>query len=86
MVRRPSPLDLAGMVVEHQVAARHIGKVGDDVPVRDRHDAVLHVLGMDELDLVDQVELAQQHAAHEAVEVAAGDKSELGWRHELQAC
>ena len=37
--------------------------------------AVLHVLGVDELDLVDQVELLQEHGADEPVEVAARDEA-----------
>ena len=44
----------------------------------DYHDlAVLHVLRVDELDLVDQLEVAQQRGAHESVEVAAGDEPVL---------
>ena len=69
------------MVVEGEVATRHVGQVGDDVAHRDRHGAVLHVLRMDELDLVDEGDLAQQQAADEAVEVAAGDEAEFGKRH-----
>ena len=38
--------------------------------------AVLHVLGVDEQDVVEHVELLQQRGADEAVEITAGDKAE----------
>ena len=72
---------LARMVVERDVAARHVGKVGDDVAARDGHRAVLHVLGVHELDVVDQVDFAEQHAADQAVEVAAGYEAVVPRRH-----
>ena len=71
------------VVVERQVGARHIGQIGRDVVRPDVDLAVLHVLGVHELDLVDQAHFVQQHGANEAVEVAAGDETVLlgahGW-------
>ncbi len=47
----------------------------------------LHVLRVDEQDVVDQVELLEQHGADEAVEVRAGDEAVLGARQWiLRAC
>ena len=65
---------LGRVVVERKMGARHVGQVGGDVPVGDRYLAVLHVLGMHEFDLVDQIHFVQQNGAHKAVEVAARDK------------
>ena len=73
---------LAVVVVEDQMGALHERQVGGDVARSDLDLAVLHVLGMHELDVVDQVEFAQQHAADEAVEVAAGDEAVLLSRHD----
>src|SRR3546814_6375535 len=64
-----------------QMAARHIGQVGDDVPRADLDLAVLHVLGVDEADVVDQVQVPQQHGAGQAVEIAARDEAELAAVH-----
>ena len=63
------------------MTALDVGQIGDDVASRDRYDAVLHVFGMDELDLVDQVEFAQQHAADEPVEIAACHETKFLVRH-----
>ena len=76
-------LDLARMMVERQMAARDIRQVGGDVARRDRDLAVLHVLGMDEGDLVDQFQLFQENAAHQAIEITAGHQSELRRVHGL---
>ena len=70
----PEPVDLALVVVEGQVAALDVGQVRRDRVGIDAHLAVLHVLGVHEIDLVDQVQLLQQHGADEAVEVGAGDE------------
>jgi hypothetical protein len=48
--------DLADMVVEGEVGALHVGKVGGDVAVRDIDLAVLHVLGVDERHFIDHVQ------------------------------
>jgi len=44
---------LAGMVVEREVHALHVGQVGRDVRAGDLDLAVLHVLRMGELDVAD---------------------------------
>jgi hypothetical protein len=62
------------MVVEHQMRPRHVGQVGGDVAAGDLHLAVLHVLGVHELDVVDQVQLVEQDGTGQAVEVAARDE------------
>jgi hypothetical protein len=46
-------------MVENEVRPRYIGKIGRDVLRTDLDLAVLHVLGVDELDLVDHVEVLQ---------------------------
>ena len=40
--------------------------------------AVLHVLGMDEEDVVEDVELLEERSAHEAVEVGTGHQPVAG--------
>ena len=69
------------MVVECEVTTLDVGEVGDDVARTDLDQAVLHVLGMDELDVVEQARFAQQHAADEAVEIAAGHEPISLCRH-----
>ena len=69
---------LAVVVVEDQVRGRRVREVGEDVALGDLDDAVLHVLGVHEGDLVDHAELLQQDGADEAVEVAAGHEPVLG--------
>ncbi len=66
------------MMVESQMHPVHIGQVGGDVAVGDGDDAVLHILGMHELDVVDHLKMLEQHGADQAVEIAAGDKTEFG--------
>ena len=66
---------LGGMVVERQRDLGAVGQVGRDVIGGQLDLAVLHVLGMDEQDLVEEPELLEQGGADEAVEVAAGDES-----------
>src|SRR3712207_1785685 len=73
--------DLARMMVEGEMAARHIGQVGRDVARGDRHLAVLHVLRVHEADLVDELQLLEEHSADQPVEVAAGDETVLGGGH-----
>ena len=68
---------LALVVVERQTHAGDVGKVGRDVAVGDLDEAVLHVLGVDELDLVEDPQLLQQGGADQPVEVAAGDEAAL---------
>jgi hypothetical protein len=65
-------LGLRGVVVEGEVDPGDVGQVGRDVPVGDLDLAVLHVLGVDEQDVVEDPELLEQGRAHQAVEVAAG--------------
>ncbi|MGH1570348.1 hypothetical protein ACRAWG_06370 [Methylobacterium sp. P31] len=71
----------ARMMIEGEMAGFDVRQIGDDVAIRDRDNAILHVLGMNELDLVDQVEFVQQHAADETVKVATRHKAELLLRH-----
>jgi len=74
---------LGFVVVEHEVRARHIGQVGGDVTAGDGHLAVLHVLGMDEGDLVDQIQLIEQHRADQAVKVTAGHQAVFRITHSI---
>ena len=66
---------LGGVVIERE---RHLGPVGQvrgDV-VRVQLDlAVLHVLGMDEQDVVQEPQLLQKRGADEAVKVATSDET-----------
>ena len=69
--------NFAGMMVERQMHAFHIRQVGGDVGTGNQDRTVLHVLGMDELDIVDQVQFFEEHRADQAVEIAAGDQTEF---------
>ena len=67
---------LGVVVVEGQTDARHIGEVGGDVPLADLDLAVLHVLRVNEEDVLEEVVLLEQGGADEAVEVGPGDEAE----------
>jgi hypothetical protein len=73
------PADVADgfrqVMVERQVRARHVRQIGRDVAGADRDLPILHVLRMDEQDVIDQVQVSQQDGADEAVEVAAGNEA-----------
>ena len=62
-------------MVEREPDAGHVGQVRRDVAGTDLDLAVLHVLGVDEEDVVEQPELLEQRGADEAVEVGAGDEA-----------
>ena len=66
---------LGVVVVEGQADARDVGKVGGDVALADLDLAVLHVLRVDEQDVLEEVELLEEGGAHEAVEVGARDEA-----------
>jgi len=66
---------LGRVVVKRQVHTRHVGQVGGDVAVGHLHLAVLHVLGVNELDVVDQVQLVEQDGADQSIEIAAGNQT-----------
>ncbi|MNT84686.1 hypothetical protein D3C72_2247320 [compost metagenome] len=57
------------------MGARHVGQVGGDVAAGDGHLAVLHVLGVDKGDFVNEVHFIEQHGADQAVKVTAGDQA-----------
>src|SRR5215213_4227182 len=63
------------MMVECEVHTWHIRQVGRDVAIAHLDLSILHVLRMHELDVVDQVQLVEQHCAHEPIEVAARDEA-----------
>src|ERR1700691_2688066 len=62
-------------MVEGQAYAGDVRKVGRDVAASDLDEPVLHVLRVDELDLLENPELLQEGSTHQPVEVAAGNKS-----------
>ncbi len=68
-------LGLRRVVVEREEDVGLIGQVGRDVALRERHLAVLDVLGVDELDVVEDVEVLEERRADEPVEVAAGHQA-----------
>ena len=65
-------------MVEGEPDAGHVREVRRDVAGADLDLAVLHVLGVDEEDVVEQAELLQERGADEAVEVGAGDEAVPG--------
>ena len=46
-------------------------EIGGDVVVADRDLPILHILGMDKLDLIDQVHFLKDHGAHQAIKVTS---------------
>jgi hypothetical protein len=69
------PRRFAGVVVNRQMDAGHERQIGCDVPVADGNQPVLHVLGVNELDVVDQVQFAQQNRADQSVEIGPGEEA-----------
>ena len=59
------------MVIKHHVRARDIGQIGCDIPISDVDLAILHVLGVDKSDVIDQVEVLEKYRTHQSVKVAA---------------
>ncbi len=60
-----------------------IRQVGGDVVVRDQNGSVLHVLGVNELDLVNHVHFLEQHGTYQAVEIAPGYKAVFALAHDF---
>ena len=74
---------LGEVVVEGEVHAWNEGQVGGDVALGNLDLAVLHVLRMDEFDLVDHVQVVEQHGAGQAVEITAGHEAIFFFGHVL---
>src|SRR3972149_8333125 len=70
-------------MVERKVHAGRIGQVSRDVAIAHVDLSVLHVFGVHELDLVDQVHFVEQHGADQSVEIAASDEAILLRAHKL---
>ena len=68
---------LAQVMVEGQVTTRYVGQVGRDVAFANLDLAVLHVLRVDEQDVVDHVQFLQQDGADQTVEITAGHEAVL---------
>src|SRR4051812_42600425 len=64
------------MVVERDVHVRVVGEVGGDITGAELDLAVLDVLGVDELDVVEHVEMLEEGGTHQPVEVTARHESE----------
>jgi hypothetical protein len=67
---------LGVVVVERDVHVRVVRQVRGDVTRVELDQAVLHVLGVDELDVVEHVEVLEEGGTHQPVEVRARDQSE----------
>ena len=61
-------------MVEGEVDAGNVGQVRRDVALGQLDLAVLHVLGMDEEDVVEHADLLEQRGAHQTVEIGARDQ------------
>ena len=66
-----------GMVVEYHMRAGGIGQVGGDIPRPDLDLSILHILGVNELDLVDHIEVFEQHGADQPIEITTCDQAEF---------
>jgi hypothetical protein len=62
------------MVIKGNVNAFDIRKVGRDIAIANRYDTILHIFGVDEFDVGDEVEMLKQDSTDEAVEIAAGNQ------------
>jgi hypothetical protein len=69
------PGHFTGMMIESQMNPFHIGKVGGDVGVGNQDRAVLHVLWVDEFDIINDVEVLLQYGANQTVEIIPGNQS-----------
>jgi nitric oxide synthase oxygenase domain/subunit len=63
------------MVVKGQIDAGNEWQVGRDIALGDLDFAILHILGMNELDVIDHVQFIEQNGADQTIEVAAGDQA-----------
>ena len=70
---------LRGVVVERQVHARVVGQVGRDVGRAQLDLPVLHVLGMHELDVAEDVHLPEEGGTDQPVEIAARHQAVTLW-------
>src|ERR1700724_3072385 len=64
-------------MVEGETHARHEREVGRDVALGYLDEPILHVLRVDELDLIEDPELFEQGSAHQPVEITAGNEATL---------
>ena len=60
------------MVIERHPHTLNEGQIGGDIAAGDFNHPILHIFGVDELDLVDQLQLFQDSGANEAIEIATG--------------
>ena len=67
--------DFTGMMIESQMNAFHIGKIGGDIGIGNQDGTVLHILWMDEFNVVNDIEFFQQHSADQPVEITTGNQS-----------
>jgi hypothetical protein len=68
--------DFRRMMIESQMDAGDIRQVSRNIPVVNLNLAILHILGMDKLDIVDQLQFVQQNRADQAIHIAASDEAE----------
>ena len=71
------------MVIKHQVCRCHVGQIGGDVTTAYVNLAILHIFGVDKLNVVNQVQLFKQYSAHQAVKVTAGYQSKFFGCHRM---
>ena len=65
----------AGMVVERHIDAIDIGKVRRNHILVNVYQAVLHVFGMGEGNIVDNAKLFQENSANQTVHIGARDQA-----------
>lgn len=69
------------MMVEGEVTAGSIRKVGSDILGSDVDGSILHILRMGELDVLNLVEHLQQYGAHQTIEITACYQSKSVCHH-----
>ena len=65
----------AWVMIETEMAAPHVRQVGEDVVVRHRNLAVLHILGMHKFDGAQYAQFFQKNGAHQSVKIAPSQES-----------
>ena len=63
------------VVIEDQAGTGNVGQIGGDVAFGDFDLAVLHILGMHELDFVDHLQFVEQNSADQTIEITAGNQT-----------
>ena len=80
-IREGTEKEFRSVLDRYESHVAKLAEVGCDVAVGDIDQTVLHVLGMDKLDVIHHTQLIQQHGTHQAVKITARHQTVLLLRH-----